>query len=259
MELPGGPLLLEVDPVRFQQIIVNILNNAAKYTPPGGRIKLVCKRSDDKVMIEIRDSGIGIPHEFLDEIFEPFRQIRPTPQVGTGLGIGLWLTKRLVEMHGGTISATSEGPERGSVFTMYFPVPTLLLTPPQAEKKKSPAEPGARKIMIVDDNEAAADGLKKLLEFKGHAVVVAHTGTAALAEVDTFAPHVILLDIGLPDIDGYEVARRLRRKETPATLIALTGYGQEEDKTKALEAGFDFHLTKPVGIAEIEAILADIS
>ena len=257
VEVPAEATLVEADPVRLQQIIVNLLNNAAKYTPAGGRIRLAAAREGSRMAIRVSDNGIGIPAESMRDIFEPFRQIRPTPQMGTGLGIGLSLTKRLVEMHGGEIEVESSGTDKGSTFTVYLPLATQT-APLKLIGMSAPVSEPVRSysILIVDDNEAAAGALKKLLDFKGYQAHVASSGSAALERAQNFSPRVVLLDIGLPDIDGYEVARKLKTYTNNMTLIALSGYGQEEDKKRAKEAGFDYHLTKPAGIADIEAILA---
>ena len=256
--LPDSPVILEVDPVRFQQVIVNLLNNAGKYTESGGRIELSCEKAGSYTKIQVKDNGIGIPPGSLNEIFEPFRQIRPTPQIGTGLGIGLWLTKRLVEMQGGTIEVQSEGLERGSCFIIYLPLQKTLTSEVVGKQNVSSFVIPPFKILIADDNEAAAQAMQKLLKLKGHDPHVAYDGVSAIAKVAELSPEVVLLDIGLPDMNGYDVAQTLRKMRTKATLIALTGYGQEEDKVRAKEAGFDHHLTKPVGIADIERVLAEI-
>jgi signal transduction histidine kinase len=257
VSLPEDNVLVEVDPVRLQQIVVNLLNNAGKYTPPGGQIELSCQKEGVMAKIQVRDNGIGIPQESLEEVFEPFRQIRPTTQIGTGLGIGLWLTKQLVEMHDGLIVAESEGLEQGSCFTISLPLKeTPLLATTSAIQISSILRP--MKVLVVDDNEAAAHAMQRLLQLKGHEPKVAYDGKAAITSAAEFTPQVILLDIGLPDMSGYDVARKLLAAGVNATLIALTGYGQDEDKEQAKVAGFDYHLTKPVGIADIEGILSQL-
>jgi|SRR5665213_498031 len=253
------PIMLDVDPVRFQQIIVNILNNAAKYTKNGGQIELRCEKIGAQAVIQITDNGVGIPRESLKDIFEPFRQIRPTPQIGTGLGIGLWLTKQLVEIHGGTIEATSQGADRGSSFVLRFPLKTDTSWSMKETRSAPDVTAPSMKILIVDDNQAAAQSMEKLLKLKGHEAHVAYDGTSAIATVEHYYPHVVLLDVGLPDMSGYDVARLLRAQKPEITLIALTGYGQVEDKENAKSAGFNYHLTKPVGIADIEAVLVQVA
>ncbi|MDR3571811.1 MAG: ATP-binding protein [Candidatus Pacebacteria bacterium] len=258
VSLPEDSVIVRVDPIRFEQIVVNLLNNAGKYTAPSGRIELECKKDGSFACITVRDNGVGIPMESLEEVFEPFRQIRPTAQIGSGLGIGLWLTKRLVEMHGGRIEAKSEGRERGSSFSIYLPLEEGPIVQSGTSRVSTAVLPPF-KILVVDDNEAAARALQKLLRLKGNDVRMAHDGKSGIATARDFGPKVILLDIGLPDMSGYDVAKELRRRGSDAVLIALTGFGQEEDKEDAKKAGFDYHLTKPVGIADIEAILGRIS
>jgi len=258
MHLPEEKIWMHVDPVRFEQMMVNLLTNAAKYTERGGRIDVVGARSDGGLSVSVRDNGIGIQPEMLDRVFEPFQQV-PTKRA-SGLGIGLSIVKKLAEMHDGSISVSSPGLGKGSTFTLHLPSSAVhLSTTPIARKAPMRAEvSSAFKVLVVDDNQEAAQGLGKLLTLRGHNVTLAYAGTDALSAAKREEPNIILLDIGLPDMDGYEVARSLREDETGSALIALTGYGQEEDKQRAKNAGFDYHLTKPVGLAEIEAIFARI-
>ncbi len=264
INLPTKPVWVMIDPVRFEQIIVNLLTNAAKYTPPGGLIELDGKIEEEALLLRVRDNGIGIPSHLIDRIFEPFQQVSEKRLRTTGLGIGLSITKRLVEMHGGTIEAQSRGAGQGSEFIVRIPtVPAQTAsTPPantQQARQTSEQGVGSLDILIIDDNEAAAHGMGKLLEHKGHTVRFGYTGKEAIKTIVEQTPEVAILDIGLPDIDGYEIAQYIRREtDVDTVLVALTGYGQEQDKQKAREAGFDFHLTKPVGIADIEQILAVI-
>ncbi len=261
LSIPQNQIWIHVDPVRFEQIVVNLLNNAAKYTSPGGQIELSCVVRRENLELSVSDNGRGIEEEELPHIFEAFRQGGKPSRVSSGLGIGLSLTKRLVEMHEGEITARSGGIGRGATFTLKLPVVSLEYfsgaTYP-AEETLEAEEEGMRKILIVDDNQAAAEGLQELLRFKGHEVNLAYDGESAIEAAASSQPHVVLLDIGLPDIDGYEVARRLRKNHFTQVLIALTGYGQDEDKAKARQAGFNYHITKPVGIAELESIIAQI-
>jgi signal transduction histidine kinase len=257
VSMPENPLLASADPIRIEQIIVNLLMNAVKYTPRG-TIMLSVARDGDYAEIRVKDTGVGIAPEVIGGIFEPFASRREGTHIGmkAGLGIGLWLTKNLVSMHGGTIEAKSGGAGRGSEFIVRLPlegVPSTVIhhvTPMQNTIEKT-----SKKILVVDDNEAAAKGLATLLEHVGNTVEIAYVGAEALEKVDIFNPDVVVLDIGLPDISGYEVAAALRKKGFTGSIIALTGYGQEEDKKKAAEAGFDHHLTKPVGIADLQAVL----
>jgi signal transduction histidine kinase/CheY-like chemotaxis protein len=263
VSLPSKPIWIFGDPVRISQICTNILYNAAKYTPPGGKISLSVLERGSNAMLTITDNGIGIPEDRLESIFEPFNQGDKRSSVGSGLGIGLSLTRHLVGLHDGTIEAFSKGVGHGSTFIVYLPMYVNNEVPmPQTENKDALVilpPPSSRRILVVDDNQAAAHGLERLLTYKGYTVDVVYDGESALKEASVFAPDVVLLDIGLPGMDGYEVARRLIREDgSIPSLIAITGYGQEEDKRKAFEAGFNYHLTKPVGIAEIEDILVSL-
>ncbi len=262
IELPQEEVTIVADPLRLEQILVNLLNNAAKYTPDGGEVELrITHAPGDGLHIRVKDSGIGIEPSMFEKIFEPFVQ---SAVGGSGLGIGLSLTKRLVELHGGNIMVESEGMGKGSEFIVHLPhAEANEQTITRRPRRGATLHDGQRSnralsILLVDDNQAAADGLAKLLEYKGHAVRVAYSGPDALEMVRKEVPDVVLLDIGLPGMDGYEVARRMReaRLDDALILVALTGFGQDEDKAKALAAGFNFHLTKPVGVGDVEAILA---
>ncbi len=258
--VPEERAIIEADPVRLEQIFVNILSNAAKYTPPEGQIQFTSRLAEADVCISVRDSGVGIPRVMLTRIFDPFVRIRSRAQATEGIGIGLSLAKNLVELHGGTIVAHSHGYNRGSEFVIRLP---LLAREKKSIQRKVPTplkedQRASFRILVVDDNVEAADALSRLLTLKGHIVSVAHDGEGALRAVSDGSPQVVFLDIGLPDMDGYEVAAQIRSAELPVYLIALTGYGQQEDKNKALLAGFDRHLTKPVGIADIESMLKNI-
>lgn len=263
VSMPGKPVWISADKVRLEQIFVNLLFNAAKYTEPGGTITLSLREEKrGRVRISVTDTGIGINQEMLSRIFEPFVQADvPRGRVGSGLGIGLSLTKRLVELHGGTIRAESQGPGKGSEFIVELPISAhLQLTLPHAPAAMRTIRAGLpkyQKILVVDDNEPAAQGLGALLKHLGHEVEFAYDGPSALLRIQTFAPQVVLLDIGLPGMDGYQVARIVRaEQDSSLLLIALSGYGQDEDKRKAREVGFNHHLTKPVGIRDLEHLLA---
>lgn len=253
-----------VDPLRLEQILINLLNNAAKYTLPGGHITLSIKNVERGLHIRIKDNGIGLELPMRNKIFEPFIQSDDRSQ---GLGIGLSLTKRLVELHGGEIWAESEGLGKGSEFVVVLPDVQSAQVPlavPEQRRRNDPQSSAEIKtrfdILIVDDNEAAAQGLGKLLEHSGHSISLAYDGIAAIEKMKTKASQIVLLDIGMPDMDGYEVATRLRQMHeyNSVVLIALTGYGQLEDKKKAEHAGFNYHVTKPVSIVDIEDILTNI-
>jgi signal transduction histidine kinase len=246
--VPSEPAFLNADPVRFAQILSNLLNNAANYTPPGGQIALKAEHNGDEVVVSVTDNGIGIPSESLDSIFQMFTQIGSTASHSRGgLGIGLSLVKGLVALHGGTIEARSEGPGRGSEFRVRLP--TRLTRPVESAAPASPAQDRQKlKILVVDDNRDAASSLSMLLELMGHEVRIAYDGENAVRLADEFRPRIVLLDLGMPKVDGYEACRRIRSHAWGAdmTLIAVTGWGQDEDRRKSMAAGFDGHLVKPV-------------
>lgn len=258
LELPKEPVTLDADPVRLSQVIANLLNNAAKYTEDGGRIRLSALAEDGDAVVTVSDTGIGIDSDLLPAVFDLFTQASPgIDRSEGGLGIGLTLVKSLVEMHGGSVTARSDGLGKGSAFTVRLPRGTAAA--PQAAKESRPDSTGAYRLLVVDDNVAAAKMLSKLIQKLGkHDVVAAHDGRSALESAGAYRPDVILLDIGLPRMDGYEVARRLRqRPEFERTLIvALTGYGAEEDRRRSLQAGCDDHLVKPPGIETLRQVLA---
>ncbi len=265
--LPEQDIWIEADPVRIEQILVNILTNAAKYTDIGGSIVLKAEVAGGKLKIWVKDNGVGIVPEMLEKIFDPFVQVKYNFNRTAGLGIGLSLTKRLVELHGGRIRAESPGQNLGSIFMVEFPPVMVVNAPPSVPSssakmndREQANKPAAKKILVIDDNKQAAIGLVRILERKGHQVSVAFEGNYALEELRLNRPDVVLLDIGMPGMDGYEVAKQIRKeyRDSPL-LIAVTGYGQESDKDKARQSGFDHHLTKPVRIAEIESLLSNKS
>lgn len=254
-----GPLRVHADPVRLEQIGVNLLTNAAKYTTTGGRIWLTAEQMGDDIVIRVRDSGVGIPPEKLTQIFDLFVQDdRSLARSEGGLGIGLTLVKSLVEMQQGTISASSDGRGKGSEFTVRLPAVTSA-TGETAKAKPAIGTGGpASRILIVDDNADTAKGLARLLRLLGHDIRTANDGPEAIAVVQSYRPDIVLLDIGLPGMDGYEVARRLRNDETGSdcVIVAISGYGQEDDRRRGREAGFDFHLVKPVDPDALLTLLA---
>lgn len=255
---PSEPAFLNADPVRFAQILSNLLNNAAKYTPPGGRIALKAEHRGDEVEVSVSDNGIGIPGESLDSIFEMFTQLESqSSNAQGGLGIGLSLAKGLVALHGGTIQAHSEGLGRGSEFRVRVPT-RLALDAVSATPVSTAVTPQRLKILVVDDNRDAAASLSVLLELKGHHVQVAYDGENAVQLAEDFRPHMVLLDLGMPKMNGYEACRRIRNHEWGAqtTLIAVTGWGQEDDRRKSTAAGFDGHLVKPVNPETLEEELS---
>jgi signal transduction histidine kinase len=259
LTLPAAPVWVQADPVRLTQIICNLLHNAAKYTDRGGRIWLTVQPAGEQVAIVVRDTGIGIRPDLLPHVFEPFMQAdRALDRAQGGLGIGLTLVRSLTAMHGGEVTARSEGEGRGAEFEVRLPVLTDVPAKPQEEAL--PDVTHGRRILVVDDNVPSAKMLGMLLERLGdHQVLVTHDGPTALEKAPEFLPEIVLLDIGLPHMNGYEVARRLRRDERvrAATLVAVTGYGGEEDLRRSQEAGFDEHLVKPVSVEALLRILAD--
>jgi len=258
VQLPSEPIRLEADLARLAQVLSNLLNNAAKYTRPGGHIWVSAERLGSSAAIRVRDNGIGITPTMLTRIFEMFTQL-PGSGVHSqgGLGIGLTLVRRLVELHGGSVEARSEGIGKGSEFVV-----TLPLAGVESANDVQPATPGAerdarpRRILVVDDNRDAADSLCMLLKSRGHQIRVAYDGLEAVGAAVAFRPDVVLLDIGLPKLSGYEAARRIREAGgADALLVAVTGWGQDEDRRRAREAGFDHHLTKPVDPVAISRLI----
>ncbi|HWM93790.1 MAG TPA: ATP-binding protein, partial [Thermoanaerobaculia bacterium] len=258
--IPPQPIELEADLTRLSQVLLNLLNNAAKYMEQAGRIWLTAEPQGGGVLIWVKDTGIGIPAEMLPHIFDMFTQVdRSLDRAEGGLGIGLTLVQRLVEMHGGTVEAHSEGPGKGSEFVVRLPVVNGETPQGAARDGETVVSPAARRILVVDDNRDAADSLALLLRMKGNEVHTAYDGLEAIGAVAVFHPDVVLLDIGLPKLDGYEAARRIREQGGGAgiMLVALTGWGQEEDRRRSKEAGFDHHMTKPVEFAALQKLLAE--
>ncbi len=265
VSLPKEDIWVEGDRVRLQQILENLLINAGKYTSPGGRIDVNMRAERDEAVIRIRDTGVGIAPDMLPKIWEMFAQAdNASDHARSGLGIGLSLARQLVHLHAGSIDAASEGLGKGSEFTVRLP----LATPAVAEHaiaesagtQKMEAAPTARRILVVDDNADAADSLKMLLEIWGHDVEIAHDGVAALQVAREFDPELVFLDIGLPEMNGYEVASRLREQagQAGARIVALSGYGAERDHERSKEAGFDLHLVKPVDPRSLSSVIASV-
>ena len=253
---PPASLLIEADPVRLEQILGNLLSNAIKYTPVGGAVELSAQERGGQLELSVRDTGIGIPPEALDTLFDPFVQVPGAKDYATGgLGIGLSLVRGLVELHGGTVRAESAGQGKGATFTVVLPGVVKGATP----REIAPALPRAPRgrVLVVDDNVDAATTLSEVVGLEGHEVRMAHDGPSALEAAKEISPEVVLLDIGLPGMDGYEVVRRLRElpQARDALIVALTGFGQEKDRARALAAGFDEHLVKPVDLATVTAVL----
>jgi PAS domain S-box-containing protein len=261
--LPPEPILLDADPIRLGQVFLNLLNNAAKYSEPGGHIWLSAAREGSDVAIRVRDTGIGIPASHLPHVFEVFVQVDTTWQRAQGgLGIGLSLVKEFVVLHGGRVEAHSAGPRKGSEFVVRLPVaaaalPTAAETPPAVvEEARGPR----RRILVVDDNRDAAESLAMMLEIMGHEVRAAHDGEAAVAAAAEFCPEVVLMDLGMPRLNGYEAVRRMRAEPWGIApfLVALTGWGTDDDRRRTRDAGFDRHLVKPVDLGGLTRMLAEI-
>ena len=262
VSIPDGPVPFVADPLRLSQVLINLLANAAKYTDPGGRIALAVRRSESHVWFEVTDNGIGLAPEMRPDLFEIFHQAKDTlDRSQGGLGIGLALSKGLVELHGGRIEAESEGRGRGSTFRVVIPLGAALPDAPAAIDAALPAtRPPARqrRVLVVDDNRDITSTMGMVLEIEGYDFALAHDGIEALAVAETFRPEAAFLDIGMPRMDGYQLATRLRGTEwgRDMLLIATTGWGQQEDKQRALDAGFDLHLTKPVSPSDLANLLA---
>jgi signal transduction histidine kinase/CheY-like chemotaxis protein len=254
VELSDENIIIDADPVRIEQIITNLLYNAAKYTPAGGSIDLCSSFKNANgvgvLTITVRDTGIGILAEEQERIFDPYIQINPEQTLLGGIGLGLTLARTLVEMHGGSIKVKSDGLGRGSEFIVCIPA-RIGESAVSSDSKLSRNGQDNLKILVVDDNVSAADGLSKLLNIYGYQVWAAYDGATALRMERELRPDVVLLDIGLPDIDGFELAKRMREAESKSKLIAITGYGLEMYRNKAKGAGFDRYLTKPVSAREI--------
>jgi PAS domain S-box-containing protein len=261
VSLPPAPLWLYADAARLEQVLVNLLNNAAKYTDDGGRIDLTVQSEESDVLLRVRDTGIGIEPELLPRVFDLFTQAeRSLDRSRGGLGIGLSLVQRLVSMHGGSVVAKSVVGQ-GSEFTVRLPLSQMSVGKEHAAARQIDGATGRPLcVLVVDDNIDAAQSLAMLLEVAGHVVWLAHDGVAALEAVGEYRPHVVFLDIGLPKLDGYEVAKRLHADSATANivLVAMTGYGQAADRERARDAGFDCHLVKPVDFSDVERVLAEI-
>ena len=264
ISLPAEALFIRGDAHRLTQILTNVLNNAARYTPAGGRITVTARADGGYAVLGVRDNGRGIEAKFLSRIFDMFVQGHESLRPGEGgLGIGLALSRKLAELHGGSLEAHSEGADKGSEFTLRIP---LLVIPPLSVDERAQAAPRTavsqsipQRVLIVDDNVDVAATLNLLLKSLGHETCVVHDGVSALNMAVEFHPDVVLLDIGLPGLDGYEVARRLNalKPKRAFRIIALTGWGQEADRMKTLEAGFDLHLLKPVNADELVRVLSE--
>jgi PAS domain S-box-containing protein len=258
--VPPGPVYVDADVTRLAQVFSNLLNNAAKYTERGGRVELAVRRRGGEVVVSVTDNGVGIPAHMLPRVFEMFTQVdRHLERSQGGLGIGLSIVKKLVEMHGGSVGVESDGPGTGSEFTVWLPVVLSVAEPTGGDEE--PALPSSRrKVLVVDDNVDAAMSLAMMLNLMGNEAKTAHDGLEALDVAAAFRPDLMLLDIGMPRLNGHETARRIRQQPwgKGVALVALTGWGQEEDRRKSGEAGFDSHMVKPIEPAALEKLLASL-
>lgn len=256
--LPSEPLWLSADPVRLAQIFANLLHNAAKYTARGGNIWLTIGREENNVVVSVRDTGVGIPAEMLPRVFDMFTQVdNPLRRTQGGLGIGLTLVRSLVQLHGGSVEAHSEGIGKGTEMMVRLPLMAQDLAPSAAPRDYSFAPARGRRVLVVDDNRDAADSLSALLRSCGNDVDIAYDGLSALNLIAAHRPAIAFVDLGMPDVDGYDVARRVRGQPElrEVRLIALTGWGQEDDRRRSHGAGFDEHLVKPVNLAALQSLL----
>ena len=263
--MPDETIELQGDPVRIAQVLGNLLSNASRHTPPGGRIALGVERDGSHVVLRVRDDGAGIPADQLETIFEMFSQLAPSRRdAPPGLGVGLTLSRHLVELHGGRLTAHSPGPGQGSEFVVRLPAPA---GPPARESDRgnrfaaADGDDRGRRILVVDDNVDAADALAALLSLEGHIISTAQDGRRAIELARTLDPDVVLLDIGMPEMTGFDVCRTIRSQPWGRSMlvIALTGWGQDQDKQSTADAGFDAHLTKPADLAELRRLLTTVA
>jgi two-component system CheB/CheR fusion protein len=261
LEMPAEPMHVAGDAARLEQVFVNLLSNAAKYTDEGGRLTVVGALTASEAVVCVRDNGIGVRVDLLPQVFDLFRQLSPSlHRAEGGLGIGLSIVKNLVEMHGGTVIAQSEGPGRGSQFTVRMPrlwQTDLAILPPDRANPPVAISAGKLRVLVVEDNPDIAHAMSALIRHLGHEVEVAHDGSAALAAAAVFLPQVAFVDIGLPGVSGLQLAETFRRDDRlrSAFLVALTGFGQSEDRRRSLAAGFDEHLIKPLSFERLQQAL----
>jgi CheY-like chemotaxis protein/anti-sigma regulatory factor (Ser/Thr protein kinase) len=264
VRLPAEPIMLDADPERLVQVLMNLLTNAVMYTPHGGRIELTAEREESEVRFSVKDNGLGIPTDRLDSVFEMFGQLDRSLETGhRGLGIGLALSSAIISMHGGRIKARSDGLGTVSTFTVWLPCATSVEAPApiMTATQTAPRNAASCRVLLVDDNQDVVTSTSRWLHQLGHAVRVAVDGAEAMAMAAEFQPDVVLLDIAMPKINGYEVARTIRSSSwgRGMTLIAVTGWGQKEDQQRSMEAGFDKHMTKPVDPEALEAVLDSVA
>jgi len=259
--LPAEPVYLDADLTRLAQVLQNLLNNAARYTPPGGKIELRAEFDGQQVVIRVTDTGIGIPRDMLSHVFDMFTQVDRSIERSTGgLGIGLTLVQRLVELHGGNVEARSNGPDQGSEFIVRLPAFVHASESSSAVGHDEVAPAARLRILVADDNVDAADTLAELLRASGHDVHTEYDGAAAIRAARSHRPDVVLLDIGLPKLNGYDTAREIRAidPQDPVVLVAVTGWGQDEDRRRSRQAGFDHHLVKPLDPELLDRVLASV-
>jgi CheY-like chemotaxis protein len=261
LQVPRHGVGINADPDRMAQVLANLLTNAAKYSDPRSPITMTATRVGDVARIAVRDEGIGLPAEMLSRIFEPFvQQPQSLERASGGLGLGLSIVRNLVEAHGGTVWAESGGRDQGCAFIIELPAADVAAGEPRVTRKRVATIPSpSTRILVVDDNHDAATTLQSALEQLGYAVDVAFDGPSALERAELFRPSTILLDIGLPHMDGYEVARRLRARypDEPLRLLALSGYGQERDRERSRDAGFRHHLVKPIDLSRLRDLIEE--
>lgn len=258
VEMPSEAVYVDADPVRLAQVFSNLLNNAAKYTDPGGSITFAAEIENDKIVVSVSDNGIGIETGMLKEIFEMFTQVdNSLERVHAGLGVGLALSKRLVELHDGELRAVSKGPGKGSIFSVHLNIAQSAIASGGADEKKASVKDERRRVLLVDDNVDFIATMENLLKLVGHNVRIAHDGTAALKTAAEFAPEFVFMDIGMPGLNGYDVARLLRQQPgmDEVVLVAVTGWGGEKDRQMSRNAGFNYHLIKPVELSQILDVL----
>jgi CheY-like chemotaxis protein len=253
LRMSGESVEVDGDLGRLAQVFSNLINNASKFSDRGSRISITVERERDTAIVRVTDTGVGIASDQLPKIFEMFAQVdQPQGKTAGGLGVGLWLAKTFIELHHGTIEARSNGSNRGSEFVVRLPVHEAGMADASVDESVIKDPGPQRRILVADDNTDAAVMLAETLGLTGHDVRIAHDGETALSVAADFRPDVVILDIGMPGLDGYEVARRLRQRfDGNVRLIALTGWGQPADRQRAAEAGFDQHLTKPVELADL--------
>ena len=261
VNVPEEPVLVEADPVRLAQIFTNLLNNAVKYTDPGGNIEVAMPPAVDEAVVSVADTGIGVPKDTLPHVFDLFVQDRTSARAHGGLGIGLSLVRSLVELHGGIVEAHSAAEGRGSRFVVRLPLAAGIEADASPSQADSGAKAFSRRVLVVDDTQDVADSLALLLEMLGAQVRIAYSGPQALAACAEFEPELVFLDLSMPQMDGFETARHLRASPSgrATSLIALTGWGEKDTCRRAEEAGFDRHLTKPAAISELKALLESAS